>query len=233
LSPYQQSLSLALAQEQWPPGLVVQLDPCVQSIDLSGKPTDYPYVSGKVTIKNERRWPALRIGAIAHLKMPDGQIQELKADMDMRDASFISENPFRIGFGHGPLKLGETLISCIAVFQGGIRIAEVKRTLTLTDTPIAQDEDCLNDLVQAGSLKGLELRKRISELVRYQCVELVPDSYIVNVEKTIPKGLTTVIQATFVKPYSKVSGKPSYSGYSLSSFVGEGTVLIEETVPRP
>jgi hypothetical protein len=54
-------------------------------------------------------------------------------------------------------------------------------TVTARDTPVAKDGNCLADLLKAQDLKGIEYRKRMSELVQYGCVQMVPANWMVTV----------------------------------------------------
>lgn len=221
--------SICCAQPKWPIGLRVELQPCTKVVSEGA---EYAYVSGKLLADGKHGWPEVTLGARAVIDGPGGA-KEYNASIELKHVSTVLANPFTTGFDRGSLKQGEHVVACEAFFVSGTRVVEKTESITLDGTLIAKDEDCLNDLASAMQvLKGLELRKKLTELVQYGCIELVPAGYVVRVAKSFVIGQNRIpaIDAAFERPYNLSGGEELMIGLTLRSFIGKGEVWALEKV---
>jgi hypothetical protein len=213
----------------WPADLSVYAEPCLPR--NPDNKTIRPEIRGGLDVTSGYGWRIVSLRGRAKILKPDGSIRTaLSNSIGLPNVLPKHSEEFLTRFE--PILRSEIISSCDVIFGGGKRIIQKSIMVIEEETPIARDKDCLDDLLAASELKGLELRKKIAELKEYGCVEFVPGKYRVHTDtrhtRLVNGKKFEAVQAIFDRETG--AGPASIGGFTPAIYVHEATAPDVEEV---
>ena len=223
---------IAGAETKWPSGVSAAVaQPCVFQEDFPNS-HQVGRLAGTLNLVFPEPWREITLGARIAITGLGGS-RSIYAKTSIK--TLYTSHPFTISFGQATLSGDEKVSDCVVEFVMATRIQQKMSTVTKDETPAAKDDDCLADLIKAQVLKGLDFRKRMTELLQYGCVRVVPAGWMA-ISKTIEErkvGGVPVVRAMFTEDgiSSKfVIGTVLASG--LTTVFKPFLELVNPTVPK-
>jgi hypothetical protein len=221
----------SVVQGKWPSDLKPSVE-CAPERSGNTAQSRVVRASGVVGIESSepaQPWIEITVGARATLTSLAGT-RTLVANITMTSLSRSQSNVFATDFNRGPIGQGEEITTCEVFFVRALHGVQKPVTVTARETAVAKDDDCFADFMKAQDLKGLEFRKRITELLQYGCIRMVPLNWMVSVGARRKIGSVAVVEGVF----SEYAGaKDSVTGISASSDLTLGMKpFIERVFPE-
>jgi hypothetical protein len=221
---------------QWPNDIAATVEACSITRNSPSGMEVYALVSG--FLMSTRAWESLTIQASALLDSASG-VKELSEKYTFSRLEPSEKAEFSVGFNHGKLLPGEHVRSCSARFEYGSVLSVKRVDVNIGVVPVAKDEACLLDLIDADSIEGLQHRKKMAELLAYGCIEFAPDHYRASIIRDFEAGRpghpkVKVVRVSLFKSYENIkigSDGPLYvRGFALAKSIGKDDLIIEDRV---